>query len=169
MPAGSGSVDWSQFSTLHPFLGESQAQVQYLTLLLLSCQPERTQSNPSKWSSKALSPGLKEVALPIWSLPLGWKELLLSWNRQFLPKKSSINPSFFIFLPLFYFCDIAIQTGSSPVAKAVKNPPANTGDPGSIPGSGISPGEGNGSPVQYSCLGIPMDRGAWQATVHWVA
>ena len=42
----------------------------------------------------------------------------------------------------------------------------NAGDPGSIPGSGISPGEGNGNPLQYSCLGNPMDRGAWQATVH---
>ena len=42
----------------------------------------------------------------------------------------------------------------------------NAGDPGSIPGSGISPGEENGNPLQYSCLGNPMDRGAWQATVH---
>ena len=48
----------------------------------------------------------------------------------------------------------------------VKNPPANAGDLGSIPGSGRSPGEGNGYPFQYSCLGNPMDRGAWQATVH---
>ena len=39
-------------------------------------------------------------------------------------------------------------------------------DPGSIPGSGRSPGEGNGNPLQYSCLKNPMDRGAWQATVH---
>ena len=50
----------------------------------------------------------------------------------------------------------------------VKNPPANTGDMGSIPGSGRSPGEGNGNPLQYSCQGHPMDRGAWQATVHRV-
>ena len=42
----------------------------------------------------------------------------------------------------------------------------NAGDPGSIPGSGRSPGEGNGNPLQYSCLENPMDRGAWQATVH---
>ena len=41
--------------------------------------------------------------------------------------------------------------------------------PGSIPGSGRSPGEGNGNPLQYSCLGNPMDRGAWWATVHRVA
>ena len=42
----------------------------------------------------------------------------------------------------------------------------NEGDLGSIPGSGRSPGEGNGNPLQYSYLENPMDRGAWQATVH---
>ena len=45
----------------------------------------------------------------------------------------------------------------------------NVGDPGSIPGSGRSPGEGNGSPLQYSCLENPMYREAWQATVHGVS
>ena len=44
----------------------------------------------------------------------------------------------------------------------------NAGDPGSIPGLGQSPGEGNGYPLQYSCLENPMDRGAWWATVHEV-
>ena len=44
----------------------------------------------------------------------------------------------------------------------------NVGDPGSIPGLGRFPGEGNGNPLQYSCLGNPMDRGAWQAIVHGV-
>ena len=51
----------------------------------------------------------------------------------------------------------------------VKTLPANAGDLGSIPGSGRSPGEGNGSSLQYSCLGNLMDRGTWQATVHGVA
>ena len=51
----------------------------------------------------------------------------------------------------------------------VKNPPANEGDPGSIPGSRTTPGEGNGNPLQYSCLGNPMDRGDWQTTVHRVS
>ena len=51
----------------------------------------------------------------------------------------------------------------------VKNPCANAGDAGSIPGSGRSPGEGNGNPLQYSRLGNPMDRGALWATVHGVA
>ena len=45
----------------------------------------------------------------------------------------------------------------------------NVGDLGSIPGSGRSLGEGNGNPLQYSCLENPMDRGAWWATVHRVA
>ena len=54
----------------------------------------------------------------------------------------------------------------------VKNLPANagdTGDAGLIPGSGRSPGGGNGNPLQYSWLEKPMDRGAWRATVHVVA
>ena len=50
----------------------------------------------------------------------------------------------------------------------VKNPPADAGDEGSIPGSGRSPGVGNGTLLQYSCLGNPTDRGAWWATVHGV-
>ena len=54
----------------------------------------------------------------------------------------------------------------------VKNPPASAGDirdTGSIPGLERFPGEGNGNPLQYSCLGNPMDRGAWWAVVHGVA
>ena len=51
----------------------------------------------------------------------------------------------------------------------VKNPPANGGDMGSIAGLRRSPGEGNGNPLQYSCLENPMDRGVCQARVHGVA
>ena len=56
-----------------------------------------------------------------------------------------------------------------PDGSAVKDLPANTGDAVLIPGLETSPGEGNGNPLQYSCLGSPMDRGAWQATVCGVA
>ena len=59
-----------------------------------------------------------------------------------------------------------------PGGSVVKNPPANagdTGDRGSVPGSGRSSGEGNDNPLQYSCLGNSMDRGAWRAIVHRVA
>ena len=55
-----------------------------------------------------------------------------------------------------------------PGGSVVKNLPANTGVTGSVPGSGRSPGEGNGNPLQYSCLGNPMDKGTWQAIVHRV-
>ena len=59
-----------------------------------------------------------------------------------------------------------------PGGSGAKNPPANTGDArdsGLIPRSGRSPGGGNGKPLQHSCLGNPMDRGAQQATVHRVS
>ena len=56
-----------------------------------------------------------------------------------------------------------------PGGSAVKNLPANAGDTGSIPRLGRSSGEQNGNPLQYSCLGNPMDRGTWQATVHGVS
>ena len=56
-----------------------------------------------------------------------------------------------------------------PDGSVVDNPPVNAGDAGSIPGSGRSPGEGNGNPFQYSCLENPMERGAWCYTVHRVA
>ena len=65
--------------------------------------------------------------------------------------------------------DLKIKQGSD--GAAVKNPHANAFQSrrhGFFPGSGRSPGEGNGNPLQYSCLGNPMDRGAWWATVHGV-
>ena len=56
-----------------------------------------------------------------------------------------------------------------PNSSVGKETVCSAGDLGSIPGSGRSPGKGNGNPLQYSCLENPMDRGAWQATVHGVA
>ena len=61
---------------------------------------------------------------------------------------------------------------ASQVVLGVKNLPANAGevrDVGLVPGSGRSPGGGRGSPLQYYCLGNPMDGGGWWATVHGVA
>ena len=63
-------------------------------------------------------------------------------------------------------CNIAIYSSGGLEDKASAY---NAGDPSSILGLGRSPGEGNGNPLQYSCLKNPMDRGAWQATVHRVA
>ena len=56
-----------------------------------------------------------------------------------------------------------------PGRSVVEDLPANAVDAGSISGLGRAPGDGNGNPLQYSCLGNPMDRGAWRATVHRVA
>ena len=63
-----------------------------------------------------------------------------------------------------YLRDMGFPGGSDGKESA-----CNAGDPCSIPGLGRSPGEGNGNPLQYSCLENPMDRGAWQAVVHGVA
>ena len=56
-----------------------------------------------------------------------------------------------------------------PGGSVAKNPPADAVDVGSIPGSGRSPGEGNGNPLRYSCLGNPMDREPGGAKVHGVS
>ena len=63
-----------------------------------------------------------------------------------------------------FICNLGFPGGSEVKASA-----CNVGDPGSIPGSGRSPGKGNGNPLQYSCLENPMDGGAWWATVHGVS
>ena len=61
-----------------------------------------------------------------------------------------------------------MYTWGFPVGSESKESASNVGSLGSIPGSGRSPGEGNGNPLQYSCLENPMDRGTWWATVHGV-
>ena len=67
------------------------------------------------------------------------------------------------------FTDLPTQCMSFPGSSDGKEPAYHVGDPGSILGSGRSPGEGNGNPLQYSCLENSMDRGAWWATVHGIA
>ena len=62
-----------------------------------------------------------------------------------------------------------LMTSDFPGGSEGKVSAYNVGDLGSIPGLGRSLGEGKGNPLQYSCLENPMDRGSWQATVHWVA
>ena len=67
---------------------------------------------------------------------------------------------------------IVIFPPGFPGGAVVKNPLVHAGDTrheGSIPGSRRSPGEGHGNPLQYSCLGNPMDRGGWRATAHGTA
>ena len=73
---------------------------------------------------------------------------------------------------VFTYSFFLILCSGFPGGSMVKNLPASaeaTGDAGSISGSGRSTGGGNGTPLQYSCLGNPMDRRAWRATVHRIA
>ena len=70
---------------------------------------------------------------------------------------------------IIYYFKIFIRKMGFPGGSVVKNPPVNARDAGLIPGSGRSPGVGNDNPLQASCLGNPMDKGAWWATVHGVA
>ena len=65
-------------------------------------------------------------------------------------------------------CISCISFKGFPGGSVVKNPPTNAGDEVLIPGSGRSPGEGNGDSLEYSCLENPMDRGAFWVTVHGV-
>ena len=74
---------------------------------------------------------------------------------------------FVVKLIVFPFkCNTVLLSLGFPGDSVVKNLSTNSGDAVSIPGLGKSLGEGNGNPLQYSCLGNPMDRGAWRATVH---
>ena len=66
------------------------------------------------------------------------------------------------------FTSVMVLYGRFPSGSVVENPTNDAEDVGLIPGLGRSPGEGNGKPLLYSCLEIPMDRGAWRATVHGV-
>ena len=87
-------------------------------------------------------------------------------NKENINNKANANVMFALLkcgLWRFFF------SGGSPGGSEVKASACNAGDVGSIPGSGRSPEEGNGNPLQYSCLENPKDRGAWWAAVHGVA
>ena len=83
---------------------------------------------------------------------------LLHWQENPSPLTSS----------LAYLIDVSGMKWGFPGGSEGKASACNAGDRGSIPESGRSPGEGNGTPLQYSCLENPMDGGAWWATVHGV-
>ena len=67
-----------------------------------------------------------------------------------------------------FILDLSNYNWGFPGGSKVKNLPANEGDMDSVSGLGRFPGEGNSNPLQHSCLENPMDRGAWQATIHGV-
>ena len=89
----------------------------------------------------------------------------LLWLDYFsLYSQSSFQVYFWLLLLILFLVFLDFPGGLDSKVSAY-----NAGDPGSIPGPGRSPGKGNGNPLQYSCLGNPMDGKAWQATVHGVA
>ena len=128
-----------------------------------------------------------ELWVSNWSTRGGWVEghkLFVFHELQLWFLKGTLNPivrlsqmcfTWYLWSPMpMPKKEIIISFNSKsgfPGGSAVKNPPANAGDTRdvvSIPGSGRSPGEGNGNPLQYSCLENPLDTGAWWVTVHGV-
>ena len=110
-------------------------------------------------------------------LTQGSNSSLLHWQVDSLPLSHQGRPHICVYTYIYiyiqnliFYCRL-LDIWASQVALVVKNPPANAGDirdSSLIPGSGRSPGEGNGNPLQYSCLENSMNRGAWWATVHRV-
>ena len=99
--------------------------------------------------------GCKELDMTEW----------LNWSPQnHVMKAFYTNKYWFLCIINFNSQYVLIYKSSS----AIKNPPANAGDIGSLPGLGRYPGEGSGNPLQYSCLGNPMDRGSWGVTVYGI-
>ena len=111
----------------------------------------------------------------LFSHEMSWRTSSVNANRSisFLlttAKNPVLSDAVYIQYILQYI-SVALYWASQ-VALVVKNPPANAGDireAGLIPGSGRSPGGGHGNPLQDSCLENPVERGAWQATVHGIA
>ena len=115
--------------------------------------------------SKTISSGsmMLPPSWPLWVAPKGQQSLKFSGTERLLStlSNSSRSPRESKRLPP--------SVGRFPGSSYGKESACNTGDPGSVPGSGRSPGEGNGYLFQYSCLENPLDRGAWWATDHGVA
>ena len=116
---------------------------------------------------------LAPVLLPCMCAP-GWYLYINLYERKIVPTHLQCSPAAqnpFILLVHsadLYWASHILCTGF-PGGSYGKESACNARDPGSIPGSGRSPGEGNGNPLQYSCLENPMDGGFWGATIHWVA
>ena len=98
---------------------------------------------------------------------VGKKEIKTRTNNTLLGITSDIKSPNREFYQIF-FPSLPKRWGF-PIGSLVKNTPANAGDASSIPGSGTSPGEGRGNPLEDSCLRNPMDTGVWRLTVHGVA
>ena len=150
-------VPWFIFLTNHfpnyklLFIKWSSAQM--MSVLISRRLDHHTKGNCTRHWGRPWPPGasfsLDQRSLKLW--PQGW--MVLGWLK--------------CVTCIVHFISIIIPWGL-PGDSDSKKPACNAGDRGLIPGSGISPGEGNGNPLQYSCLESSMDRGALQATVHGV-
>ena len=101
------------------------------------------------------------------SLWVTQRQAFWEWFTRELPDRSNNDKP--LSMGLWKNFNSILTSPGFPGGSEVKASACNAGNPGSIPGSGRSPGEGNGNPLQYSCLENPMDRGAWWAIVHRVA
>ena len=114
------------------------------------------------------------ICLPMQETQEMWVQSHLWWTKPEILLICPFTEKCLMAL-VVYFCvgySSNVLLWASQVPLVVKNPPGNAGDArdvGLIPGLGRSPGEGNGCPRLYSCLGNPMDRGAWWAAVHEAA
>ena len=118
-------------------------------------------------SLRSFSFGFYFLCGPLWPIFIFMYGPQFGLDSWFLVYQYPIIPAPFVektlLSPLNCICILDFPGGSDSKASAY-----NAGDPGSTPGLGRSPGEGNGNPLQYSCLENPMDGGTWQATVHGV-
>ena len=112
------------------------------------------------------------INLPVQETQKMWVQSHMWWTKPEILLLWPFTENWWLSLFTFVGYPSNVLLWASQVALVVKNPPGKAGDAkgaGLIPGSGRSHGEGNGSPHLYFCLGNPIDRGAWWATVHEVA
>ena len=122
-----------------------------------------------KVRSSVLHKGRKSIEERISEVKISLSFLVLMYLSDNILLNNTTN-NIFNYVSMYYillYACVFLYMGF-PGGSAVENLPANSGDAGSIPGSGRSPGERNGKLLQYSCLGNPMDRGAWQAIIQGV-
>ena len=129
----------------------------------LTHKTERDSQKTNLWLSKRKGRGAginQEVGINVYTLLY----ITQITNKDLLFRSGNYTQHFVI----TYKGNNLQGKNSFPDSSDCKESISEAGDLGSIPGWGRSPGEGNGNPFQYSCLENPMDRGAWQATVHGV-
>ena len=109
-----------------------------------------------------------EVAAMSWSPVIEALSFFVPCASEDTSQLSSTYSCLFCNLLLYLICNSPLYLLGFPGGSVGKESACNAGDPGSVPGSGRSPGVGNGTPLQYRCLENSMGREAWQARVHWL-